>query len=404
MFQRLSSFQFRQVIRSWISLSILFWIGIGIIGAQDLSKVKENQKKLKAEIALTQNHLKKLQKDKVAGLSRFNSIQQQLRSRSNLVEQYTLEMDLISADLIAQEADIKLLKERYDFQKTNFQASIKEYHRIRMTWSPLAFILSSRDLTTAWNRLTFYQKLSKHHRSQAEKLKRKEADLLLRLEELKLLAETQKQRLSDIEIEKQNIASNQKASQAEIDRLRKNEQYLKTRLKAQHAQSAKLAGLLQRLVTASIDKKSKGNALPSAAKKLNAAFGANKGKLPWPVSKGYIGRKFGKQRHPDLKMIFINNNGIDIITDEGEAVKSVFDGKVTAIQSVAGFQQTILINHGSYYTVYANVDNVAVSSGESIKRGQTIAYSASSENGSSLHFELWKGKNLENPALWLQVK
>jgi|GEM_PF-7065041 len=401
---RLLSFQSLLDIRSWISVVVLIVVAHLSITAQNLSDVKANQKKLKAEISLTENHLKKLSKDKLAGLSRYNALQQQLQSRTNLVKEYQLELDMISANVIAQEADIKLLKERYDIQKTNFRSSIKEYHNLRTAWSPIAFILSSRDVTTAWKRLTFYQSLSKHHRSQAEKLKHKEAQLFQQLELLKTLEESRKAGLADIELEKERIIRSKKESQSEINRLKKNEQFLQNRLKAQQAQSVKLTGLLQKLVAANIKKRSTNNALPGATKKLNAAFGSNKGKLPWPVSKGYIGRKFGKQRHPDLKMIFITNNGIDIITDEGEAVKAVFDGKVTAVQSVAGFQQTILINHASYYTVYAHVDNVAVSTGESIKRGQTIAYAASSDSGSSLHFELWKGKTLENPSRWLRSR
>jgi len=366
---RLLSFQSLLDIRSWISVVVLIVVAHLSITAQNLSDVKANQKKLKAEISLTENHLKKLSKDKLAGLSRYNALQQQLQSRTNLVKEYQLELDMISANVIAQEADIKLLKERYDIQKTNFRSSIKEYHNLRTAWSPIAFILSSRDVTTAWKRLTFYQSLSKHHRSQAEKLKHKEAQLFQQLELLKTLEESRKAGLADIELEKERIIRSKKESQSEINRLKKNEQFLQNRLKAQQAQSVKLTGLLQKLVAANIKKRSTNNALPGATKKLNAAFGSNKGKLPWPVSKGYIG-----------------------------------DGKVTAVQSVAGFQQTILINHGSYYTVYAHVDNVAVSTGESIKRGQTIAYAASSDSGSSLHFELWKGKTLENPSRWLRSR
>lgn len=404
MFLRLSSFLSHRVILKSISLIAIFFAVAVSIQAQDLSDVKANQKKIKAEISLTQKYLKELKADKVAGLTRFNTLQRQLNSRTQLVKQYELELDMILAEIVAQEADIKLLKERLDKQKVNFKSSLKEYHKLKTTWSPMAFILSSSDLSTAWKRLTFYQNLSKHHRSQAEKLKTKEAEFLIQLDELKNLEETQRVRLTEITSEQKNIEANKKASQAEISRLKNDEVFLQKRLEAQQAQSVKLAGLLQKLVAANIKKRTAANELPSAAKKLNAAFGANKGRLPWPVAKGYIGRKFGKQRHPELKMIYINNNGIDILTDEGEAVKAVFEGKVTAVQTVAGFQQTILINHGSYYTVYANVDNVAVSSGETIKRGQTIAYTASSDVGANLHFELWKGKNLENPAVWLVRK
>ncbi|MBK6894890.1 MAG: hypothetical protein IPH00_17620 [Flavobacteriales bacterium] len=48
------------------------------------------------------------------------------------------------------------------------------------------------------------------------------------------------------------------------------------------------------------------------AKELNADFEKNKGKLPWPVAKGTITSGFGKQAHPVLRGIMIENNGLDI--------------------------------------------------------------------------------------------
>ncbi len=403
MFLSPSSFRFRLGLLSWTSLIIAFLcISTRVSIAQSSAEIQSNQKKLKAEIALTQSNLKKLNVDKSVGLARYNTLRKQLKSRIALIKNAEIELDQIDADLVAQQADITLLKVQYDAQRERYKTSVRDYQKVRTSFHPLAFIFSSADLMTAWKRMTFYQRLSRYHRTQVSKLKRKEDELRINLNELKGLQADKQQTLSDIQSQKTKIAQDQKSKKAGLDRLKKNEGWLTKRLKAQERQATKLATMLTQLVEASINKST--NGLPVETKRLNNAFGANKGKLPWPVAKGYVGKKFGKQRHPDLKMILINNNGIDIITQEGTEVLSVFDGKVVAIQTVAGFNQTILLNHGSYYTVYANVDNVAVSTGEQVKRGQTLAYASSSDDGASIHFELWNGKTLQNPSLWLRKK
>jgi len=374
-----------------------------ILSSQSSTEVRAKQKKLQAELRITQSNLKKLQKDRTANLSRFNVLEQQLKSREALISNIEIELDFIDADIIAQEADILLLKSQYDQQRNSFKNAVKDYQKFKASYTPLAFIFSSANITTAWKRLTFHQRMSRYHKSQLLKLERKEDELLIHLNDLKKLQSEKENSLEQIEIQQSRIAKDQLSKKAELNRIKQNEGFLQKRLKAQELQSKKLANLMTRLVEASIKKKAS-KKLPVEARKLNNAFGANKGKLPWPVSKGYVGKKFGKQRHPQLKMIMINNNGIDIVTEEGEEVLSVFDGKVMAVQSVAGYNTTILINHGSYFTVYANVDNVTVSSGEKVKSGQTLAYTAVSENGSSIHFELWKGKALQNPSAWLRKR
>jgi len=342
-----------------------------ILSSQSSAEVRAKQKKLQAELRITQSNLKKLQKDRTANLSRFNVLEQQLKSREALISNIEIELDFIDADIIAQEADILLLKSQYDQQRNSFKNAVKDYQKFKASYTPLAFIFSSANITTAWKRLTFHQRMSRYHKSQLLKLERKENELLIHLNDLKKLQSEKENSLEQIEIQQSRIAKDQLSKKAELNRIKQNEGFLQKRLKAQELQSKKLANLMTRLVEASIKKKAS-TKLPVEARKLNNAF--------------------------------INNNGIDIVTEEGEEVLSVFDGKVMAVQSVAGYNTTILINHGSYFTVYANVDNVTVSSGEKVKSGQTLAYTAVSENGSSIHFELWKGKALQNPSAWLRKR
>ncbi len=137
-----------------------------------------------------------------------------------------------------------------------------------------------------------------------------------------------------------------------------------------------------------------------------ADFAALKGSLPTPVAGQYtIVKRFGKQQHPSLPHVVTDNAGIDIETAKGAAVRSVCDGEVSAVFRPEGYNSVVVIRHGSYMTVYANLSNVSVSSGQKIKAGTNIGsvFSDPKDNGRSvLHFEVRNGRQKENPEAWLR--
>ena len=133
-------------------------------------------------------------------------------------------------------------------------------------------------------------------------------------------------------------------------------------------------------------------------------FGNNKGKLPWPTEKGTIISPFGEHEHPVLKEVKVKNNGIDIGTSAGASVRTIFDGTVSRVFPIPGGNKAIIIRHGNYLTVYSNLKDVVVSTGDKVKSKQKIGVVYTDEedgNKSSLHLEIWKESTKQNPALWL---
>ena len=103
--------------------------------------------------------------------------------------------------------------------------------------------------------------------------------------------------------------------------------------------------------------------LASEAKALAVEFEENKGNLPWPVDNGLIVKRYGKQAHPNLRGITITSTGLHIATDKGENAKSVFNGKVLAIQLLSGGKKAVLVQHGNYITTYNNLESLFVKNG-----------------------------------------
>jgi murein DD-endopeptidase MepM/ murein hydrolase activator NlpD len=152
-----------------------------------------------------------------------------------------------------------------------------------------------------------------------------------------------------------------------------------------------------------------GNEPNNALQKYNFApqqvksFAQNKGKLPFPVARGTIVSYFGKREHPTLKGVQIDNDGIDIRTNPGEAVKAVYDGVVSTIATVPAMGgEVVMLRHGEYLTVYAKVKNILVKVGQRVKKGQMIATVFMDKKGiSQLQFQVWKTNQKLNPNEWL---
>ena len=137
--------------------------------------------------------------------------------------------------------------------------------------------------------------------------------------------------------------------------------------------------------------------------KLASSFSALKGRMPFPVPSGFISDHFGVHKHPVLKGVMVNNNGIDIQTSTGSPVHSVYDGVVATVQNIPGINMVVAIQHGEYFTVYSKLANVSVSAGQKVKTGQRIGSVASDEDGTSeINFQVWKNTQHQNPESWLR--
>ena len=138
----------------------------------------------------------------------------------------------------------------------------------------------------------------------------------------------------------------------------------------------------------------------------NTVFEQNKGSLPWPVSSGAIGSKFGRHAHESIAGIEVNNKGVDFITSANAEILTVFSGTVTSVFSIQGAGMNVIVTHGAYKTVYSGLQNVFVAVGSKVNTKDKIGTVADNGEGYVLHFELGKvseaGWVPQNPELWLK--
>lgn len=146
----------------------------------------------------------------------------------------------------------------------------------------------------------------------------------------------------------------------------------------------------------------------TAAKKPAASgggFESSRGSLPRPTSGSFkVTSKFGRNSVPGLPDVVYDNPGIDAEVSNGASAQAVFQGKVSGIYVLPGYNTVVIVNHGNYYTVYGNIASPAVKQGDNVKQGQSLGKLAynDDEKRTSIHFEVWKNRTKLNPLDWIR--
>jgi murein hydrolase activator len=137
---------------------------------------------------------------------------------------------------------------------------------------------------------------------------------------------------------------------------------------------------------------------------INKNFAASRGRLSSPV-RGTVVSDYGVRPHPDLPLVMVENNGIDIKTSANAAVSSIYEGVVVSVFSIPSMGNAVMIKHGDFYTTYSGLTNIQVKRGTIVRSNQTIGSVGkdAATNTYLLHFELWRNKQKENPRHWIKI-
>ena len=196
----------------------------------------------------------------------------------------------------------------------------------------------------------------------------------------------------------------------DIAALKKKEKQIQKDISTKDKQTKELQKQIEKVIAEEIRKAkereetAKKNNTKSVDYNLSANFEQNKGKLPYPVEQGIITGKYGTTQHPTQKKVTTNNKGVDITTTKGSKVRSVFDGEVCVVTTQGG-HGVILIRHGFYFTLYANLEKVYVKVGDKVSTGKEIGlvHTDANDGKTILHFEIWQeNRTTVNPALWIR--
>ena len=373
---------------------------------KQLEKQKEAiQKELKEINAL----LFKNKKQKASTFTDIENINYKIQRKQEVIKLTNRQINLLNIELEKNKNQQVDLSKRLKEVKAAYKEMILRSYKSKSGKNKLMFVLSSESFFQAFKRTQYIKQYAAFRRNQANKIVTISDELKLINDELierKKLKETllTNNRLTQKSLEKEKNQANEIAF-----KLKSQEKKYKKNILAKQKESSKIDKQIDKLIreaiAASNKTKTKSNSfnLTPEAIALAKNFELNKGKLPWPVSRGVVIQRFGTQPHPVVKTAKIKSNGIVIATEKSAKVKTVFKGQVLSVLKFRGSNPTILIQHGNYITAYKNLSKVFVSKGDVLESGQVIGevFTNKTNSQSTIQFSIFKKTTPLNPLFWI---
>jgi septal ring factor EnvC (AmiA/AmiB activator) len=390
---------------------------------------REKEENLK-RIAETNKILEETKSKKEATIGQLSALKQQINARNSVIKSLSTELEYIDTDIAENEAIIVSMETDIQNLREEYANMIYMAYKSNSLYDNLVFLFSSKTFNQLYNRIQYFKQYSEARKSQvmliskSSKYLNQQRQVLneKRMEKLKLLDSktSETQSLTELKNQQDLLVSD----------LSKKEKELKNELEESKKSVKKLEKLITDLIKAEREKamheltvsegnksnknkKSNSNEKNSETKvsltpevsEMSHSFAGNNGKLPWPVVHGNISHHFGKQAHPVLKGVYVENLGVDILTLKNETVRSVFKGKVITVASVPGMNNVVMIQHGEYFTVYAKLKSVMVETGQTVQAKDAIGEVHTDKNDvSELQFQIWKNNEKLDPEHWLNKK
>lgn len=418
---RLNKYWANRILIGFIIIYLCFAFSLNL-NAQDRKKLEAEKAKIEREIAKINSILNETKKTKRLSASQLNILRKKIRDREKLIANISKQTQALNGEIQNTQKSILQLNEEINFLKKEYIQMLRMAQKNKTSANRLLFIFSAKDYSQAYQRYVFFKQYGQLQKQKMFEIQQKTNELEKKTNELVVKKVNQESLLSQQEKQKSELTKEQKEKQSTINSLQKKERQLANQIKEKQARRKKLQNQINAAIQAEVKRqaqiaaksKTKDESKTSSKEyvmsatpeeiQLSKDFTSNKGRLPWPTEHGIITSNYGTHPHPDIKGVMIENLGVDIRTKRGSSVRAVFDGEVVRVFTGPNGQKVIILRHGEYMTVYTNLSNVFVSSGNKVKTKQSIGtIHTNTEDVTEINFQVWKGNNRQNPSTWIKL-
>ncbi len=389
-----------------ISLVLIAFLTFGgRAHAQDVSTQQAKKAKLEREIAIIDRQLAENASQSNTMLSDLTLIRKKISNRKALVAEADKQVRLYNDSIYLTNREINRLKVRIDTLTSHYSRLVMSAYKNRDARVWYMYMFASENLGQAFRRFGYFRNLSSQMKDEAQQIRDMQAELGRKKERLSQMKKDAEAVKNARQKEVDELRKDETKADSVVKRLQKDKKKYQNQLAAKKKEVNALNKEIARIIAQAMktdDQKKKDQQKPQVDMKLDGEFANNKGKLPWPAEGPLVGR-FGKQYHPVYKSLELpQNNGIDIAVGKGEQVKAVFDGVVSKVFVMPGYNQCVLVQHGNYFTLYCKMKVLSVKAGDKVTVGQDLGTIDTINGQTQLHFEVWKGSAPQNPEQWLR--
>lgn len=425
---------------------------IGILGlfcmpsmAQSTRKIRELEKQhaeLQKQISQSESLLQSTKKDVKSQLSNLTLLSGQIDERKKYIATIENDVNVIQREVDRLQVELNMLKKELADKKDNYEQSVKYLYHNRSIQEKLMFIFSADNLNQMYRRMRYVRQYADYQRMQGLEVERKQRQVRDKQKVLVASREAKRKLLEAGQAEKVKLEAQEKERKGLLASLQKKQRTIQGEINQKRRSADKLNAQIDKLIAIEIEKArkraeeearrkataengrnkkegansktpAKGQNIPSSKmgefkidsedRRLSSVFEQNKGKLPIPITGAYmIVGHYGQYQVDGLRNVRLDNKGVDIRGKQGAQARAIFNGEVSAIFQYNGLSN-VLIRHGSYISVYCNLQSVLVRKGSKVNTRDVIGQVHTDKEGNTiLHFQLRKETAKLNPEIWLQ--
>jgi murein hydrolase activator len=388
-------------------------------------KLEKRKAQIQQEIQDKERLLQNVKKTEKSAVTVVVIQSSKIKLKESLINTTEKQKKVLGNNMYINQVQINKLKKELDTLKTDYAKMIVKSYKSRSEESRAMFLLSSKNFLQAYKRAQYMKQYTNYRKAQGEEIQSKSSQLMdynarlnvQKVEKQKLIAENEK--------EKQALEKEKQEQERLVNAIKKEKNKIAADIKKKRQESRNIDRQIDRLIREAIAEANRKAAIERAkanptapvstapvssskivltpeAKIVADNFRANRGRLPFPVEKGFISLGYGDQAHPVYKTLVIHNSGVEITTDQGASARAVFDGEVTSVMVLSPVNRAVMIQHGDYFTVYQNLSSVSVSKGDKVARKQTIGRVRTNAEGKTvIKFLILQNTTYNNPASWL---
>ena len=418
--------------------------------ARTMSTVKQEQRRAEKTLKDAGKKLNDNTRRTEQELVRLNQLEGELKEKNREIDNIRTSLSAIDSDIKVAGDSLAVLEKNLAALKTQYAGALRKMQGNFRSKNLITFLFSASSFSDVTARYRYLREFSDWRKRKMQEISKASNLLGSQRRQLGSLQSERRKTLSSLTENESQLRSKRDETDKVVAKLKKEGSQLQKTIDNNQRKLKKLENELDRMIiaeqkrqaeaqrkaeqaarqkkqqTASKNKrKSQGKTVekPSASAKgnsemaaitpgnaesraLSGSFESNRGRLLFPVRGRYtIVKGFGRQTHPDLPNVVTDNPGIDIAASEGAKARSIFEGTVSGIFSQDGYNKVVMVRHGSYISIYANLSSINVRMGEKVRANQdlgTIYRDPEYGNKPVLHFELRRERAKLNPMQWIR--
>ena len=400
--------------RAFMFIALFLFISEAVL-AQNSNKRQQELEvlrlRLKKEIKQINALLFTNTKTRKNALTEAEDLQVKLNVRSELIKVTNEQANLLTRRISLNERNIGKQRNELKALKKDYTKMIQKSYAAKSLQNRLMFLFSSENFLQAYKRVQYLKQYASYRRKQGIAIGDK-TQLLQKLNQTLIEEKTKKISLVlDNRAIQEQLSKERKEQEALIKTLRRKDKSLNTQISKKEKQTTAINKEIDRLIREAIlasnkaagKKGNKTFELTPEARLISANFQANKGRLPWPLEKGVVTQRFGRQPHAVVKTTTIQSNGVTLATEPSSQVRAVFEGIVMSVVTFKGSNPSVLIRHGNYISVYKNLGKLYVKKGDKVQSKQIIGevFTNKQTGKTQLQFSIFNNVNVLNPKGWI---